>query len=145
LSDFRDSYVEIIETENSNFLTFFESIIVKDKNSIIIVTGDHGSWGYRIGEDADGKRISYPLYILDRFGVLAGIYGPESLSDLLNNGTIKSHVNLFKYIFAFLSEDDKVLKTVRRDNSYDGRLLMSIKNNHILEMPEKIKLKYSTK
>ncbi|RLA39866.1 MAG: hypothetical protein DRR42_26690, partial [Gammaproteobacteria bacterium] len=59
---------------------------------------------------------------------------------LLNNGTIKSHVNLFKYIFAFLCEDDKVLETLRRDVSFDEPLLMSIKDNHILKRPEKITL-----
>ena len=141
LSDFRSSYVDIIRTENNNYTSFFESIIEKDKNSLIIVIGDHGSWGYRYGDDDNGNRISYPLYILDRFGVLAGIYGSlGGLPDLLNNGTIKSHVNLFKYVFAVLCEDDKVLETLRDDNSFDGPLLMSIQDNRILNRPEKITL-----
>ena len=144
LSFFRNSYVNTIRKENNKFIRFFESIIEKDKNSLIIVIGDHGSSGYRTGEDVNGNRISYPLITLDRFGVLAGIYGQsESVPSLLNNGTIKSHVNLFKYIFAFLCEDDKVLETLSHDDSFDGPLRMSIKDNRILEKPEKITLKNS--
>ena len=146
LAGFRSSYETTIKTENNNYISFFESIIDSDKNSLIIVIGDHGSWGYRGGEDANGNKISYPLYILDRFGVLAGIYGgPEGLSGLMSNGTTNSHVNLFKYIFAFLCEDDKVLETLRPDNSYDMALIMAIKDNRILKRPEKITLKNSTK
>ena len=141
LAEFRKSYVKTIEKENVNLKSFCESIIERDKNSIIILTGDHGSWGYRIGEDAYGRRIPYPLYILDRFGILAGIYAPKNLSALLSNGTIKSHVNLFKYVFAFLSEDDKILKTLRPDHSYDGSLIMSIKDNQILKRPVKVTFK----
>ena len=114
-----------------------------EKDSIIIITGDHGSWGFRIGEDANGRSIPYPLYILDRFGVLAGVYGSKNLTDLMDNGSIKSHVNLFKYVFAYLSGDDKILETVRPDNSYDGSLMMSIKDNQILKMPVKVKFKSS--
>lgn len=144
LSFFRNSYVNTIRGENDKFISFFQSIIKNDKNSLIIVIGDHGSWGYRTGEDVNGNRISYPLITLDRFGVLAGIYGQsESVPGLLNNGTIKSHVNLFKYIFAFLCEDDKVLETLSHDDSFDGPLRMSIKDNRILEKPEKITLKNS--
>ena len=141
LNAFRNSYVNTIRKENGNYIPFLKSIIESDKNSILIVVGDHGSWGYRSGEDVNGKTIPYSLYILDRFGILAGIYSrSKELSDLMNNGTIKSHVNLFKYLFAFLSEDDKVLETLNPDDSFDGPLIMSIRDSQFLKKPEEITL-----
>ena len=130
---FRNVYRKKIELANQQLIDFLEFIINIDRDSIIILIGDHGSWGFRSNVDAKGKPISNQLFILDRFGVFAGIRAPHILSDLMGNGTIKSHVNLFKYVFAYLSEDKKILETKASDDSYQDAFLMAIKDGIILK------------
>jgi len=142
LGEFRIAYSKKIELANQQLIDLIKFIKNKDQDSIIIMIGDHGSWGFRIKEDTQGKPISNQLYFLDRFGVFAGIRAPHILSDLMENGTIKSHVNLFKYVFAYLSEDEKILETKAPDDSYDGALIMAIKDGKILENSVKVNLHY---
>ncbi len=58
----------------------------------------------------------------------------------MENGTIKSHVNLFKYVFAYLSEDNKILETKAPDDSYERAFLMAIKDGVILNYFIKVKI-----
>jgi hypothetical protein len=133
MGEFRGIYGKKIESANQQLLDLIQFIINKDRGAIIILIGDHGSWGFRLKEDAQGRPIPTPLFILDRFGVLAGIYAPEELSVLLENGVIKSHVNLFRYVFASLSADQKMLSTRARDDAYENKFIMAIEEGKILE------------
>jgi hypothetical protein len=139
LGEFRNTYYKAIESANQQLIDLLEFIIKKDSNSIIILIGDHGSWGFRLNEDEKGNPITNQLLMLDHFGVLAGIRAPHYLSDLMKNGTIRSHVNLFKYVFAYLSEDDKILETKTTDDSYIAPFIMGIKDNEILEKLTQVK------
>ena len=133
LGEFRNTYYKAIESANQKLIDLLEFIIKKDPNSISILIGDHGSWGFRLNEDAKGNPINNQILMLDHFGVLAGIRAPHYLSDLMKNGTIRSHVNLFKYVFAYLSEDNKILETKATDDSYIAPFIVGIKDNVILE------------
>jgi hypothetical protein len=145
LGEFRDTYYQKIESANQQLLKFMNFIIEKDPDSIVILLGDHGSWGFRNKKDTQSRPISNQLYTLDRFGVLAGIRGPDELSDLMENGTIKSHINLFRYVFAHLSDDQTILSTKAPDDSYDQPFLMAIKDGTILDNYITVKLKKGKK
>ena len=132
LEKFRDIYHQKIDAANEKLIDLITHIITNDPESIIVLIGDHGSWGYRLKEDGEGKQISNQLFILDRFGVLAGIRGPEALSLLVENETIKSHVNIFPYLFLYLSQDEKILQTISPDDGYEAAYLMAVKNGKIL-------------
>ena len=138
LGHFRSKYSSSVEAANQKLVEFLKFIIDNDPESIIIMIGDHGSWGFRTKEDTEGNPIPHRLFILDRFGVFAGIRAPNQLSDLMENGTIKSHVNLFKYVFAYLSEDKTILETKAPDDGYNGPFLLAIKNSKILDHQIKI-------
>ena len=140
LGKFRNAYGTQMESANRKLIELVRLIIDQDKDAIIILIGDHGSWGFRFRQDAQGKRIPHQLFILDRYGVLAGIRGPDALSGLMENGAIKTHVNLFRYLFAYLSDDETILKSVAADDSYDRKFIMAIKDGQILERFVKIKL-----
>ena len=91
------------------------------------------SWGFRLREDADGKPVSTPLFILDRFGVLAAMYAPNELSGRLENGELKSHVNLFRHVFAYLSGDRELLSTMAPDHAFENEMIMAIEDGNILD------------
>lgn len=130
---FRNTYKDRLESANQHLVDLVEFIVNTDPDSIIIMIGDHGSWGLRTNQDMNGNTISNQLFILDRFGVFSGMRAPQILSDLMGNGAIKSHVNIFKYVFAYLSEDEKILKTIEPDDSYQNTFLMAIKDGVILK------------
>ncbi len=133
LREFRRGYGGIVESANLVLADLVEFIVGKDPESIIIMVGDHGSWGFRPDEDREGKTLPNSLFILDRFGVFAGIRALGPLSDALEKGAIRSHVNLFRYVFAYLSEDEKILETKASDDAYWSDSYMAIKDGEILE------------
>jgi hypothetical protein len=51
----------------------------------------------------------------------------------MEEGSIASHVNLFRYVFAYLSEDENILKTRAPDNHYQGQRTKALKKSQILE------------
>jgi len=124
-------------------------ILDKDEDPLIIITGDHGSWGYRFREDANGNPIPDNLFILDRFGVLLAIRFPKDY-DQRSDSDIKTHVNLFRYVFAYLSDNNNITKSKVPDNSYENSsdensLSMAIKNGEILDRFELFQLRPDTR
>ena len=139
LREYRKTYYKSIEHANQQLIDLLEFIIENDPDAITILTGDHGSWGFRLNEDSNGDPLTNQVLMVDHFGVLAGIRAPHALSDLMTNGTIRSHVNLFKFVFAYLSGDDQILDTRAADDSYIGPFIMGIKDNEILEKLVQVK------
>ncbi|MEW6077371.1 MAG: hypothetical protein AB1724_06150 [Thermodesulfobacteriota bacterium] len=137
---FRSSYGSRVESANKHLLDLAQLITSRDPDSIVIIIGDHGSWGFRLREDADGKPVSTPLFILDRFGVLAAMYAPNELSGRLENGELKSHVNLFRHVFAYLSGDRELLSTMAPDHAFENEMIMAIEDGNILDNFVKIVL-----
>ena len=106
-------------------------ILKNDDDPLIIIAGDHGPWGYRLKEDGNGKTISDSLFALDRFGVLMAIRFPEDYQGQFDND-FKTHVNLFRYVFAYLSESNEILEKKASDDSYDYGPHLAIRDGRIL-------------
>jgi hypothetical protein len=140
LGEFRTTYETRVESANRLLLDLTQLIISRDPDSIIIIIGDHGSWGFRLKEDAQGNSVPMPLFILDRFGVLAAMYAPNGLSDRIVTGEIKSHVNLFRHVFAYLSGDREILSTMAPDHAFENEMIMAIEDGKILDNFVKIVL-----
>ncbi|MFC1830313.1 hypothetical protein ACFL0O_11980, partial [Thermodesulfobacteriota bacterium] len=132
LSQFRKNYNTKIESANNLLIEIVKLIMGKDDDPLIIIAGDHGSWGYRFKEDANGDPIPDNLFILDRFGTLLGIRFPQDYSQNFDN-EIKTHVNLFRYIFAYLSGNNNIINSKVPDDSYENTSLLAIKNGEILD------------
>jgi hypothetical protein len=144
LSEFRKNYNTKINSANNLLIEIVELIMGKDDDPLIIITGDHGSWGYRFKEDANGNPIPDNLFILDRFGVLLAIRFPQDYSQSFDSD-IKTHVNLFRYIFAYLSENNTIIKSKVPDDSYENPSLLAIKNGEILNQFQLFRLKPDTR
>ncbi len=131
LETFRQGYDEKIQKANTHLLEMVDLIHKYDNDPLIIIAGDHGSWGYRIREDGDGKVIPDSLYALDRFGILMAIRFPEDYKRQFDND-FKTHVNLFRYVFAYLSNSNEILENKVQDDSYDYGPQLAISNGKIL-------------
>jgi len=119
-------------------------IMGKDDDPLIIIAGDHGSWGYRFKEDANGNPIPDNLFILDRFGTLLGIRFPQDYNQSFDKD-IKTHVNLFRYIFAYLSENNNIMQSKVPDDSYEHSSLLAINNGEILDQLQLFRSKQDTR
>jgi hypothetical protein len=134
LYNFRLSYSKKIQRSNEYLSDLIELIIKNDEDSLIIIAGDHGPWGYRTKEDEFGRNISDSLVALDRFGVLMAIRFPEDYQGEFEN-QFKTHVNLFRYVFAYLSSNNRILETKAPDYSFDynsRNYFLAIHNGKIL-------------
>jgi len=131
LETFRQGYNEKIQKANEQLLEMVELILKNDKDPLIIIAGDHGPWAYRLKEDGNGKVIPDSLYALDRFGVLMAIRFPEDYQQQFDND-FKTHVNLFRYVFAYLSNSNEVLEKKVKDDGYDYGPQLAIRDGKIL-------------
>lgn len=143
LSEFRKNYNIEIESANNLLIEIVELIMGKDDDPLIIISADHGSWGYRFKEDANGNPIPDNLFILDRFGALLAIRFPQDCSQSFDSD-IKTHVNLFRYIFAYLSENNNIIKSKVPDDIYEYSSLLAIKKGEGLDQFQLFRFKLDT-
>lgn len=142
LEEFRANYGEKIHKANIHLLKLIDIILRNDNDPIIIVAGDHGPWGYRLKMDGSGKIIPDSLFALDRFGVLMSIHFPKDYQKNLTS-LLKTHVNLFRYVFTYLSDNNQIIENKVEDDSFDYGPSLVIQNGKILEsyIPIEVRLK----
>ena len=119
LASFRKSYFEKIQNANGIILKFVQHILERDPGALIIINADHGSWGlghHSFFEKEDLKGVPDDLITLDSLGVLLAIRWPGSKPK--NDQDIRTNVNLFRYIFAYLSEREDIFATKVPDHGY---------------------------
>ena len=119
LKDFRREFVQNTQEANTVLLTLLQRILQKDPQALIILNSDHGGFGtgwYGIAPNELFEGLNKQLTALDHMGVLLSIRWPQET--LLAQETIPTNINLFRYVFAFLSGKNDILKTKVPDNSY---------------------------
>ena len=113
LPEFRKAYPARIEKANHILLEEVAHILQKDQSAIIIIVADHGTW-------AGADRSEFGLTeneTLDKLNVFLAIrWGPAYDGEYDNR--IKTSVNLFRYIFAYLSRNEEILETIEDDDGY---------------------------
>jgi hypothetical protein len=132
LETFRQGYSKSIQNANAHLLKIVELILNNDRDPIIMITGDHGPWGYRLKEDGSSKTIPDSLFALDRFGILMAIRFPEAYQQQYDND-FKTHVNLFRIVFSFLSDSKQILNMRVNDDSIDYGPNLAIRDGRILD------------
>lgn len=113
----RASYVKLIDSVNvwiKNTITHIEK---KDDNALIVILADHGGWlGVSNYDQMFTTKDENELNSI--YSVLAAIkwndYDFENVDD-----SFHSNVNLFRIIFAALSEDKQLLEDLEEDSSYN--------------------------
>lgn len=120
MASFRNGYIQRIQSAEGSIRQFVQRIVKSDPNALIIISADHGSRGlgeYAWGQDSEvlnGK--SEDLIALDHLGVLQAIRWPGGAKNY--DQEIQTNVNLFRYIFSYLSEKDDLILTKVEDHSY---------------------------
>jgi hypothetical protein len=134
LNEFRKHYPKKIEDANKTLLDEVRQITAQDRTAIIIIVADHGTWAgaERTGAGLTGNEI------LDKLNVFLAIRWGSDYNGEYDND-IKTSVNLFRYIFAFLSQSERILETRVPDDGYlrYGGVWKVVASGKVLEQPER--------
>jgi hypothetical protein len=113
LAAFRAGYPQKIRKVNEILLLEVRRILDRDPSAIIVIVADHGTWG-----GAERTLAGFTEdEILDKFNVFLAIKWGDAYRGQYD-ASIKTSVNLFRFIFAFLDQDDRILETKVEDESY---------------------------
>ncbi len=145
-----NDYVEKVKKENTIILDTINYIEEKDPDSVIVLLGDHGAFQY-LHMDVKGlktlekRMVEYNIdtdtIAKDYFNVLCAIKWPKSVRK--KESVVISGVNLFRYIFSSLAENDDILKNKKSDISVSRGMYIFVKDGKPVEKPEKlVKEKY---
>ncbi len=119
LTSFRKNYFKRIQIANDTVTNMVKYILTRDPNALIILNADHGAWGYgnlSIADRSVFEEIPDDLIARDHLGVLLAIHWPDAPPNYTQD--IRSNVNLFRYIFSYLSESQAFIATKVRDDGY---------------------------
>ena len=119
LASYRQEFGKRIEVANKKVMKFVRRIRTQDPDALIIINADHGGWGLgALGRANDEVFEGVPddVIALDHLGVQLAIRWPEGRAN--HNDNIRTNVNLFRYIFAYLSERKDILGTKVPDDGY---------------------------
>ncbi len=119
LASFRQEFGKRIEVANDKVMKFVRHILTQDPDALIIINADHGGWGlgaFAWANDEAFERVPDDVIALDQLGVQLAIRWPEGRAN--HNDNIRTNVNLFRYIFAYLSERKDILGTKVPDDGY---------------------------
>ena len=111
-----------------------DQISQKDTAAIIIIVSDHGTW-------AGAKRSKSGLTVdesLDKLNVFLAIKWGAAYDGRYDD-RVKTSVNLFRYLFAWLSQDEQILQTMKADDGFfkrKGKLWKIVDNGKVAETPE---------
>ena len=113
----RESYIKLIDSVNvwiKNIITHIEK---KDDNALIVVLADHGGW-LGVSNYDQMFTTTDEVELNSIYSVLAAIrWNGYDFEDV--DKSFKSNVNLFRVLFAALSENKNLLEDLEEDSSYN--------------------------
>lgn len=113
----RKSYLERIKQVNDWLQETVSYIAENDSDAIIIILADHGGW-VDIGSYDEMFSTTDAKQLNSIYSTLAAIRWNENLSEDFDT-ELRSNVNLFRVLFANLSEDASYLKYMEDNSSYN--------------------------
>ena len=142
LASFREKFPKKIGVANKKITTVIERILSRDPQALIIINADHGGWGMGAYNWAGPKifeGVPEKLITLDHLGVLLAIRWPEKTVPEYGRD-IRTNINLFRHIFAYLSESQEILTTQVPDDGFltkgkgkEGMVMNAVHDGKILE------------
>jgi len=113
----RENYLTQVEAANKWLKEITSVIIENDPYSLIIIAADHGGYvGFNYTKELFQKQTDEKL-VFSAFSAALAIKWPNN--NVLNyDAQLKTPVNLFRTLFAYLSNDESLLKNSQEDTSH---------------------------
>ena len=119
LEAFRKKHPKRLQKSNDTIAIFVQAILTKDPGAVIILNADHGAWGLGSYSHAPAEileGVEDRLIGLDHLGVLLAIRWPGGPTKYDRN--IRTNVNVFRYIFSYLSQSEILLASKSHDHGF---------------------------
>jgi hypothetical protein len=113
----RKLYLDKIELANAWLSELISFIEKEDPNSLVIVAADHGGFVGLNSSLESEKRTENPLVINSIFSSLLAVKWPNN-DAVAFDSNLKTSVNLFRVLFAYLSENEAYLQHLQENKSY---------------------------
>ncbi len=113
----RDIYIDKLKKANDWLREITDVILENDPNSLIVIVADHGGYiGMEYTYQLKTKLTDSEL-IHAAFSAALAIKWPNNTAPVYDS-TLKTNVNLFRTLFAYLSEDESYLTHLEKDQSF---------------------------
>ncbi len=113
----RDHYIEKLETTNVWLKEVIDYISSYDPKAIIIMAADHGGFvGLNSTQEAKEKQTHEDI-VKSIFSAQLAIKWPDNHHEMYDT-SLKSSVNVFRVLFAYLAESPNYLKQLQADKSF---------------------------
>ena len=112
----RLKYIKELNEANQWLKNIVNTIQENDANSMIVIVADHGGF---VGMDYTGQlkeKQTDDELVKTIFSSALAIKWPDDAPDFDNK--LKTNINLFRIIFAYLSENESILNHLQDDKSY---------------------------
>lgn len=113
----REDYIKNIKAVNYWLSSMVDLITESDPEALIVIVADHGGF---VGMDYTAqrrKKITNPAIIHSIFSSLLAIKWPNNSPPKFETA-LKTNTNLFRILFAYLSQDEVYLEQLEDDGSY---------------------------
>lgn len=112
----RDRYLDRVKKSEVWMQELINTIRAHDKNPMIVIVADHGGYvGLNYVKEVLEKKLT-PVEVNSVFSSLLSIRWPSG--EVPQDLEITSSVNLFRYIFSYLSGDEGLLDHLEKDQSF---------------------------
>lgn len=113
----RDHYLESLQEANKKVTQLTKTILSKDPGALIIVMADHGGF---VGMNYTGASYTKnldPDLVHSIFSTIFAVHWPEGKAPKFDD-KLKTSVNIFRVLTAYLSENPSYLANLQPDESY---------------------------
>ena len=132
---FKENYISRLSESNVEILKMVDYIEMNDKNAIIILVGDHGSWLYRFSKDVKVKDFA-----LSQYNILISIKNPYET--VKNRPEVLSSVNIFRYVISTLAENPNIMKNKQLDMSFGENNTIFVENGKVFKEVQHFDVSY---
>ncbi len=113
----REHYIESLREANKKLTELTKTILANDPEALIIVMADHGGFVGMTNTSVSYTKNTSPDFVNSIFSTILAIHWPNGEVPEFDN-KLKTSVNLFRILTAYLSEEPSYLANLQPDKSY---------------------------
>ncbi|MAB56744.1 MAG: hypothetical protein CL524_04255 [Aequorivita sp.] len=113
----REHYIESLRESNKKLTELTKIILKNDPEALIVIMADHGGFVGMASTQDSYTKSSDPNFVNSIFSTILAIHWPNGAAPEFDN-ELKSSVNLFRILTAYLSEEKSYLENLQEDGSY---------------------------
>lgn len=132
LDNFKTKFInQLLKSTNTTLIETINLIIEKDKDAVIVLLADHGTWclGKFLYDKANNDN-----FIIDKLNILCAVRWPGDYDNRYNS-EFKTSINIFRYILSYLSGNELLITTRQADDGYfktENNIYRGIKDGNII-------------